>query len=294
MEKTIIFDVEKSLKEIKNNYKKDRYVFIEGKLMEKILIEFGATEHELLQLKSLGNNLNDDPTLAFRKSKNGRFCLDLENKLLSRLKFEPFILHKEEGFVRKDSDSLRKFHEIQNDLQYNLAFLALIKFKSYIIDDFDVSPRKNLVQNSLKWLSTIFHLRTITTSALIGEPAKEGVHSDGVEHSMSTFVYSSNITENSAISEVHYPEQKTGIKWNETNKNYVKATKQHKHFLDTLLIVDNELKHSVSNVDLLRKEKEGIRDMLIFFTRRPKDVLHPSAKYDTFEEHAELPLKFRL
>lgn len=38
---------------------------------------------------------------------------------------------------------------------------------------------------------------------IIGEPAKEGVHSDGVEHTMTSLLYTQNMIENSAISEMH-------------------------------------------------------------------------------------------
>ena len=179
-------------------------------------------------------------------------------------------------------------------MQNNNAFLGLLKFQSYIMNSVKINARRDLRRDSNKWISTVFHLRTITTKDIIGEPALEGVHSDGVEHTMTTFLYSKNMTENSAISEIHYQEQKTGIPWNKTNPTFIKAKVQHRHFLDTLMIIDNELKHSVSSVMPYDKDMESIRDMLIFFTRRPKISSHPSQQYDSLKEHSEIPLRIPL
>jgi hypothetical protein len=56
---------------------------------------------------------------------------------------------------------------------------------------------------------------------LIGEPAKEGVHSDGVEHTMTTLLSSQNMTADSVVSQMHSQDQKTGIAWNEVNPNHI-------------------------------------------------------------------------
>ncbi|OLL27553.1 hypothetical protein BTH42_32515 [Burkholderia sp. SRS-W-2-2016] len=48
------------------------------------------------------------------------------------------------------------------------------------------------------WVSAVFNLRTVTTPDLLGEPALEGVHSDGVEHTMTTLLGHANMSPDSA------------------------------------------------------------------------------------------------
>lgn len=282
------------LKKIKKDYINNRFTFVEGFMMEKIIKYFGAKNEDLIKLKYSSENLYSDPTLPYRKSRNGRFLLDYKNFTISRLEYQPFILHNGEDFIRHDSETFRAFRGIQDDIQMNTAFIGLLRFQAYIMEGVKVKKRINIKDDSNKWISTVFHLRTITNKEIIGEPAKEGVHSDGVEHTMSTFLYSENMTEDSAISRIHLPEEKTGIKWDKVEERYIKGRVQHKHFLDTLLIIDNELKHSVSDVKPFDKEEDALRDMLIFFTRRQKSEIHPSFKNDTMKEHKELPLKIKL
>nr|WP_212995109.1 2OG-Fe dioxygenase family protein [Elizabethkingia argenteiflava] len=53
-----------------------------------------------------------------------------------------------------------------------------------MIEGVTSKERPFLDYQSEKWISTVFNLRTITTPILIGEPALEGVHTDGVDHTM--------------------------------------------------------------------------------------------------------------
>jgi hypothetical protein len=45
--------------------------------MIPILKVLGATDEDLEKMKGVSNDLRNDPTLPFRKSKNGRFLLRL-------------------------------------------------------------------------------------------------------------------------------------------------------------------------------------------------------------------------
>ena len=155
-----------------------------------------------------------------------------------------------------------------------------------------ILKRPNLIENYNNWVSTVFQLRTITTPTILGEPAKEGVHSDGVEHTMTTLLYTQNMSEESAITQIHKQEQKTGIDWDKVNRKYVIGEFQHKYFLDTLLIVDNELKHTVSPINAFDKNQNAYRDMIILFTRRPKSDSHSTFKYDSLNTHPEIPYFF--
>lgn len=282
------------IEDIHSDYVKNRFTYVEGKMMEEILRFLGATDADLVNLQQSGDDLGEDPTLPFRKSRNGRFLIDFDKKVVSRLSFQSFILSKGEEFIRYDSDILRNFRGIQDNVQTNSAFQALIKFQSIILQNVNIKGRPNLENNKNKWVSTIFQLRTITTPKLIGEPAKEGVHSDGVEHTMTTLIQSKNMTKTSAITQIHTVNQKTGIPWNDVNKEFVVSELQHRHFLDTVLIVDSELKHSVSEVRALNERENAIRDMIILFTRRPKAKTHSTYHFDSLDLHKEIPLTISL
>jgi hypothetical protein len=279
---------------VRSEYEKNRFAHISWSEMKHILRFFWATDEDIRKLEYSGDFLWKDPTLPFRESRNGRFLINFEENNISRLEFRPFVLSREEDFVRDDSGILRHFRGIQDDFQLNTAFQALQKFQSCILQWIDVRRRSNLVDPDTKWISTVFQLRTITTLELIGEPAKEGVHSDGVEHTMTTLLSSQNMTADSVVSQMHSQDQKTGIAWNEVNPNHIVWEFQHKNFLDTLIIVDNELKHSVSPVSALEKKCRTYRDMIIFFTRRPKSESHSTYKYDSLNPHIEIPHQFSI
>ncbi len=281
-----------TLSTIKKDYLKNRYTFIPGNRMKEILRFLGASEKDLRDLEYSGSHLHTDPTLLFRMSRNGRFFIDFNKNSISRLEFQPFDLSKEEDFIRNDSGKLRHFRGIEDRIQLNKAFQGLIKFKALIIEGVKILNRPNLIDSDDTWVSTIFQLRTITTAQMIGEPAKEGVHSDGVEHTMTTLLYTQNMNDISAITQIHSKNQETGISWKEIKKEHVLGEFQHQHFLDTLLIVDSELKHSVSSVNAIDKAKDAYRDMLILFSRRPKSESHSTFRYDSLNFHPDFPQNF--
>ncbi|MCP3981064.1 MAG: 2OG-Fe dioxygenase family protein [bacterium] len=262
--------------------------------MEEILLGLGATPEDIEALRTASENLAADPTLRFRESRNGRFCFDYEQNRLQRLEFQPFILTKDEDFVRHDSGKVREFRGIQDDLQLNTGFQALMRFQAAVTRDIDVQRRPKLDYDSQQRVSTVFHLRTITTPKLVGEPAAEGVHSDGVDHTMTTLLGLDNITGDSAVTHVHDPRQKNGLRWDEVDEDLVLGRHQHRHFLDTLLIVDHELKHTVTPVGAEDPKSRATRDMLILFTRHPTTEEHASHPYDSLIPHNEIPLDIQL
>ncbi|KAJ5889083.1 hypothetical protein N7495_009124 [Penicillium taxi] len=116
---------------------------------------------------------------------------------------------------------------------------------------------------------TLFNLRTVTNKDLVGEPALEGVHSDGVDFTMTTFLGSENMTSDSAVTFLHDMRAKNALRWDEVNPVHTMGSYQHRDFLDTLLFVDHERKHSLSPVHAVDPAWPATRDMLIFFTRKP-------------------------
>lgn len=284
---------------LRSKYITNRSIFVEGADMVSLLKGLGATESDLDRLKFVSDNLYSDPTLPFRRSRNGRFCFDFSTSSVRRLEFQPFALSVEEDFKRHDSGQIRVFDEVQDELQLNTAFQALLVFKGMICHGVKTAERPRLDYSSDQWVCTLFNLRTVTTPSILGEPALEGVHTDGVDHTMTTYLGSQNmdLEANSAVTFMHDMNEETGAKYTDIKPQHLRSRVQHRHFLDTLLLVDTENKHSLSPVLPVDSQKEATRDMLIFFTRRPVKKGgggHISEEIDSFRPHRELPMEVPL
>jgi hypothetical protein len=282
------------MEKIRAQYITDRAVFVDGPRMTRLLADLGATADDLERIKLVSDELPADPTLPFRRSRNGRFCFDPPHKEAFRLEFQPFVLSPEEDFVRYDSGTVRRFAEVGDDLQHNTALRALLVFQYLMFNGVSSAHRPHLDYDAAEWITTLFNLRTVSTPDLVGEPALEGVHSDGVDHTMTTFLGADNLTDDSAVTFLHDMRETNGVRWNEADPDLVLGQCQHRHFLDTLLVIDHERKHSVSPVGLVDPSRPATRDMLIFFTRKPAVAGHPSHAFDSLRRHEALPLSFPL
>lgn len=288
-------DVTTTLINLRTRFINDRCIFVPSEDMIGILLALGADPKDLKYIQSASDTLKSDPTLPFRRSKNGRFMYDLSSATpkLHRLEHQPFILSAEEDFVRHDSGQIREFHELDEDLQNNSVLHALFKFKTFMLQGIgsDFIGRPGLDYTTPNYICTLFHLRTVTTPELIGEPALEGVHSDGVDFTMTTFLGAQNMTDDSAVTFVHDNRETNALPFDKTNPKYLLAEYQHKRLLDTLLFVDHERKHSLSPVHAVDAAKETTRDMLVFFTRKPVVQGHVSFEYDSMNKHEQRPLE---
>lgn len=280
--------------ELRKTYLQDRYIYVESDSMIAILKGLGATDEDLIFIQTVSDNLPPDPTLPFRESKNGRFCFDSEGKNIRRLEFQPFALSVTEDFKRHDSDQIRHFAEIENDLQLNTVFQALLLFKNMILHQVPISPRPHLDYADSRWICTVFNLRTVTTPEILGEPALEGVHTDGVDHTMTTFLGSANMGARSCVTALHSNGEETGIAHSQTRPEHCLAKVQHRNLLDTLVIADNERKHSLSPLVPEDPGKRATRDMLIFFTRKPATKGHVSEHIDSKDSHRKLAMEIPL
>lgn len=288
------YETVSKIMKLREKYLRDRSIFVESADMIDIVLGLGAKEADLPKMEKISDALYHDPTLPFRLSRNSRFCLDFDTHTIRRLEFQPFILTVEEDFNRYDSGAIRRFDEVQNDLQLNSVFQALFAFKAMIIHGMQIAPRPKLEYGINKWVCTLFSLRTVTTPHILGEPALEGVHSDGVDHTMTTFLGSYNMSDNSAATFMHDMDEKTGIPLEEIKPKHLLARVQHKRLLDTLMVVDHERKHSLSAVYPVDETKEAHRDMLVFFTRKPVERTHVSGSMDSLTPHKELPMEVPL
>jgi hypothetical protein len=283
-----------NIADVRAAYEAERWVFIPGRQMIPLLTALGADERDMNTIRGLHASLSDDPTLPFRKSRNGRFRIDPSGDEVTRLEFQPFVLTADEDFVRHDSGHVRAFAEISHDLQTNTVLQALLRFQTAIIDTVTVEPRPKLDYSSPSWVCTLFHLLTVTTPNMVGEPALEGVHADGVDHTMTTMLGSRNTSPDSAITFVHDARERNGIRYHQADSQLLFGSCQHRHFLDTLLVVDHERKHSVSPVWAEDPDHTATRDMLVFFTRKPTTPDHVSHPYDSLVRHRDLPCSFAI
>lgn len=275
---------------IRARYIEDRAVFVDGRTMIRLLTALGAREADFERLRPAGDRLPADPTLPFRRSRNARYCHSRREARVYRGEFQPFILSADEDFVRHDSGQVREFAEVDGDLQSNSVLGALLAFKYLVVEGVEIARRPDLDYGHDAWISTLFHVRTVTTPDLLGEPALEGVHSDGADHTMTTFVGSENLTADSAVTYLHTMAEQNGTRWDATDPALRLGAHQHTELLDTLLVVDHERKHSLSPVVAHDPRREANRDMLIFFTRKPVTAGHVSAPFDSLRPHATLPL----
>ncbi|KAL2864992.1 2OG-Fe dioxygenase family protein [Aspergillus lucknowensis] len=279
---------------LRETYEKDRFIFVKGPKMARLLRGLGASGGDLEALPSVGDRLYRDPTLPFRKTRNGRFCFDFDTQTLRRLEFQPFVLSAEEGFKRHDSGQTRSFDEVEDVLQLNTAFQALCLFKAMIFHGIPIRQRPNFDYSVNHWICTLFSLRTLTTPQLRGEPALEGVHMDGVDHTMTTLLATDNMRSDSAVTFMHDVKEVTGIQLDEANAGLIQGRAQHVDFLDTLLVADYERKHSVSTVYAEDPSRDAHRDMLVFFTRKPVTKDHISSSVDSVVPHKGMPMEIPL
>ncbi|UNI18385.1 hypothetical protein JDV02_004656 [Purpureocillium takamizusanense] len=232
--------------------------------------------------------------MPFRTSANSRFCFDFDTKSLRRLENQPFLLSEDEDFKRWDSGKVRTFNEMKGDIGLNSAFLAVLIFKAIMIHGIDISRRPNLNYDLNKWVCIAFSVRTHTTQDLLGEPALEGVHSDGADHTLVTLLGADNMTSTSAATFLHSMDEVTGTPLREASPLKIVGRNRHGSCLDTMMIVDHERKHSLTAVYAEDKTRRATRDVLIFFTRKPYLETHPAISIDSLKSHASLGVELPL
>merc|ERR1712048_771728 len=201
----------------------------------------------------------------------------------------------EEGFERFDNVKERHFAQVENHFLQNDAVQALMRFKAYCMASHPIEIRPTTKVDSPEWITTQFFVRVNSSAALRGEPALEGVHKDGVEYVMTTFLGSKNMRGDSAVTYIHELEQETGLAWNEVDRRHIRGVAQHSNFLDTLLFLDRRVKHSVSSLFQKNRMEPAHRDILLLFTRKPgRPTWHPSAQNDSMKSHRKKPFEFDL
>ena len=282
----------------RNAFVKKRYVFLPGAEMKTLLSGLGAKNSDIDLLQRACANLPSDPTLPFRRAQMGRWIFDQSNQppTLRRGEHQPWVLSGAEDFVRHDAGQVRHFDEVPKDLNNNTALQALLAFKLFMMQGTgeNFARRPSLNYSSPSSVCTAVPIRTTTTPSLVGEPALEGVHADGVDFTMTTFINAINVTKHSAKTLLHDNRQKNALAHCDTDPQFRVAEYQHRNYLDTLLFLDHELKHSLSPVEPADATKDAHRDMIVFVTRKP--CLEGDIRYDfdSWKDHKEQPLSVTL
>jgi hypothetical protein len=277
---------------LRTSYSRDRHIFVRGEDMIPILRGLGAREDDFELVKQISDLTGPDPTLDYRSVTYGRYCIDPETRCIRRLEAQPYTLTVQEDYKRHDSGIPRMFDEAPLEMQGNTIVQALMLFKALIFQGIPIAPRDRLDYSSPAWICTMFNARTHTAknSGIFGEPALEGCHSDGSDHTMTVFLGSNNMRPDSAVTYMHDNQETTGVQTWETNPILIRARVHHRHFLDLLMFADHDFKHSVTSVYQSDTSQPATRDMLVVFTRRPKLDGHVSGYADTMELHATEPL----
>ncbi|CAF3614113.1 unnamed protein product [Rotaria socialis] len=222
-----------------------------------------------------------------------RLGMDQSKNIAWGVRREPCVLTAKEGFKRHDAGLYRFFGEAQDWVMQNTTLQALMRFKYFMMKDTPSLPRPGC-DSQRNWNTCGFFLRTRTTADLLGEPAAEGIHQDGVEFTMTTMFNSNNMRKDSAVSTLYNLNQEIGVQHHEADPNNIIEAVQHLNYLDTLLFVDNELSHSVTPVYQNNPRVEANRDMGVFFTRRmaKKGGGFSAEPFDSESSHPTLPAAF--
>lgn len=281
-----------SIMALRASFLRDRHVFVRGEDMVPILKGLGAREDDFELVKQISDLTGPDPTLDYRTVTYGRYCIDPETRSIRRLAAQPYTLTVQEDYKRHDSGIPRMFDETPLEMQGNTVVQALMLFKALIFQNVPITPRAGLDYSSPSWVCTMFNARThtATNSGIFGEPALEGVHSDGSDFTMTVFLGSTNMRADSAVTFMHANRETTGVQTCETQPTNIQARVHHRAFLDLLMFADHDFKHSVTSVHQADAGAPATRDMLVVFTRRPKLDAHVSGYADSMELHATEPL----
>ena len=143
-----------------------------------------------------------------------------------------------------------------------------------------------------------FH-RIITTPNIVGTSTPEGVHQDGAEYTMTTFLKSHNVDFDggSAVVSLLNLESELGAQSDEIDPNTVIASTQHRNFLDTLIFADSAMNHVATPMYVTDESNPAHRDIVVITTRRmaEKGGNYPTAPFEEEEtSHQQLPCTFSI
>ncbi|KAE8162286.1 hypothetical protein BDV40DRAFT_265321 [Aspergillus tamarii] len=127
-----------------------------------------------------------------------------------------------------------------------------------------------------------------TSQKIVGEPALEGIHSDGSDHTMSVFFLKcDNMRPDSVVTSCMTRERQRGC----LSQNWGRPSSEHGSrtftFFETLVFVDHDYNNNVTSLHLLCPSSIASRDVRVVFTRWPKMEGYILGYSDSMALHAE-------
>jgi len=238
------------------------------------------------------NGPSNDPLLSILVG------MDLKNGVGRRLTREPYILSAAEGLVGKNTGKHRFFGEVQDWVIKNSAFQGLIRLKAFMMKgNLDISQPRQGCDSERNFSNTGNFHRVFSLPNMTGNPTLEGVHQDGTEFIMTTFIKSQNIDFDSGAASTFLVtnDQPLGTQYYELDQKNLIQTIQMRNYLDSIFFDDQAMSHVLSPIYVKDKEAFGFRDVFVSKSRHlAKKEGHSSSMYDNENSHLLLPQVFSL
>eukprot|EP00929_Paragymnodinium_shiwhaense_P027577 TRINITY_DN16163_c0_g1_i1.p1 TRINITY_DN16163_c0_g1~~TRINITY_DN16163_c0_g1_i1.p1 ORF type:complete len:862 (-),score=163.81 TRINITY_DN16163_c0_g1_i1:401-2986(-) len=258
-----------------SHIREKKYGFIPGSEFEKILVHFGATKDgvDADKMKNVFEGLPPNPAMDYKfaaeaciLARSGKDTMEVE-----KLPVMPFILY-ESDMVHPDGiqGKPRKYEELPDKWAKGPFMKAYAKFSRALMDfekDREVCNAEWDDQSTdvviKQWPNRVVR----RAADGVGESSPEGVHQDGCEVGMITFVDRANVER--ATNRVWSLKQPLG-KYDEktTNDNLI-AEMELTNYLDTFVFMDRSVKHEATPFQPVRKDKDATRDVIVTMARRP-------------------------
>lgn len=282
------------INKIRAEYNKNKCVLIRQETVLEIIKQLGATDEDINDFYHYGEYLASDPTLSYRQSRTGRYLFDNNEKTISRLEYQPFVLTEEDGFIREDSGKQRHFRGLDDRWQNNTAYQGMLKLNLLLMQNCSFPPRHQNTETRSQLLATAFHIKMNAKPNSLSELSIEGVHQDGVDHTMITMMNKHNVKDSTGTLRVHSLAEPFSVPWDKVDPNKILLQNPNAKYLDTLLVADSLLNHSGTPIFNDDNSKPADLDLFLLLSRYPRDKSHPSYKFDSMRLHPDLPLTLKL
>jgi hypothetical protein len=223
------------------------YLFIPG----KVYLMPGELEQSWAEFRRAWNDLAEDQYVqkpyCYRRRRYGRVLFDRESGRLTPRPHTTFVQSKMMNPLYGGVQ--REFEAIRDEGIRNPCLCRLISS--------DLERLVSFSESNSNWLVGIHQIRIEGLCGKLVAPAPEGVHRDGSHFIGMHLIHRTNIR--GGISTIH------------SDDGAVLATIELRDTLDTILLDDMQVMHSVGVVEPLDNTQKAIRDMLIL-TYDPEDI----------------------
>ena len=221
------------------NLKEKKFLCINGKEFIKNCDFFKLDDWE--RFSNTWNNLKQDTYMAdkgtYRYRRYSKYSYDNKTKELKLLAHSAYV---QPSYINTLNGDINRIYEpLENSMTETLFFKKYLEWLGYIFSK---------VSNNNKWIINLHPYRIIANESS-GKPTPEGLHRDGVDFVTSLLVNRKNI--------------KGGISTVTNNDEDFIANFEMKETCDLCLFNDPFVKHGVSEIQILNKQKEAYRDVFV-------------------------------